>query len=148
MLGGIEIPHDRGLEGHSDADVLLHAICDALLGAAGCGDIGQHFPSDDPLWKDASSLELLRRTGRIVARVGYQAANLDAVVIAEAPRLEPHRERMRRAIAEATGLPVAAINVKATTNERLGAIGRSEGIAAYAVALLMRTQDARHRTRV
>jgi 2-C-methyl-D-erythritol 2,4-cyclodiphosphate synthase len=138
MLGGVEIPHDRGLDGHSDADALLHAICDALLGAAGCGDIGQHFPSSDPAWKDASSLKLLRRVRQVVAQAGYQVGNVDAVVIAQEPRIEPHRERMRGTIATALGVSPSAVNVKATTNERLGAIGRGEGIAAYAVALLVR----------
>jgi len=135
-LGGVEIPHGRGLDGHSDADALLHAICDALLGAAGLGDIGRHFPSSDPSLKGIASVELLRRTQQMIVRAGYRVSNIDAVVIAEEPRLGPYQERMCAVIASAADVPVSSVNVKVTSNERMGAIGRAEGIAAYAVVLL------------
>jgi len=144
-LGGVEIPHERGLEGHSDADALLHAICDALLGAAGLGDIGRHFPGSDPSLRGIASAELLRGTQRLIVRAGYRVSNIDAVVIAEEPRLGLHQERMRAAIASAAEVPASSVNVKVTSNERMGAIGRAEGIAAYAVALIVRTQDARRK---
>lgn len=130
VLGGVEIPHERGLEGHSDADVLAHAVIDALLGASGGGDIGRRFPDDDDAWRDADSIELLRT---VVAELGGRAVNVDATVICEEPRLGPHREAIERSLAAAVGAPVA---VKATTNEGMGAIGRGEGIAAIAVALV------------
>ncbi len=129
ILGGIKIPHELGLDGHSDADVLTHAITDAVLGAAGAGDIGAHFPPDEERWRDADSIELLRT---VVGRLDGRVVNVDATVICERPRLGPHRERMERRLSDALGAPAA---VKATTNEGLGAIGRGEGIAAIAVAL-------------
>ncbi len=130
VLGGVEIPHDVGLEGHSDADVVAHAITDAVLGAAGLGDIGTHFPPSDERWRDADSLELLRTA---VAMAPGWVANVDATVICERPRLGDYRDEMERLIGDATGSPVS---VKATTNEGMGWIGRGEGIACIAVALL------------
>jgi 2-C-methyl-D-erythritol 2,4-cyclodiphosphate synthase len=136
ILGGVRIEHRAGLAGHSDADVLSHAIIDALLGAAALGDIGRHFPSFDARWRDANSLDLLRRTLAIISNAGCRPANIDATVIAEAPRLEPHIEAMRAALAGALQIPVEALSVKATTTNGLGAIGRGEGISALAIALL------------
>lgn len=136
VLGGVTIAHEAGLAGHSDADVLAHALIDALLGAAALGDIGRHFPPDDPSYRDANSLDLLRRTVELVAKAGYRAVNIDATVIAEAPKLSPHIDAMRAALAGALGLDVGAVSVKATSSERLGPVGRGEGIAALAVALL------------
>ncbi|MGB6895264.1 MAG: 2-C-methyl-D-erythritol 2,4-cyclodiphosphate synthase [Dehalococcoidia bacterium] len=136
MLGGVEVPHEAGLAGHSDADVLLHAIMDALLGAAALGDIGQHFPSDDPRYEGADSRDLLRRVAAMVREAGHAVANIDATVIAERPRIAPHVEAMRRAVAGAASVDVERVSVKATTTDHLGAIGRGEGIAALAVALL------------
>jgi 2-C-methyl-D-erythritol 2,4-cyclodiphosphate synthase len=136
ILGGIELPGETGLAGHSDADVLLHAVIDALLGAAGLGDIGQHFPSDNARWKDASSLDLLARTLALVREAGFETGNVDVTVIAEQPRLAPHIPQMRAGISEALGVEPSRINVKATTNEGIGAIGKGEGIAAMAVALV------------
>ena len=136
VLGGVTIPHEAGLAGHSDADVLAHALIDALLGAAALGDIGQHFPPDDPSYRDANSLDLLRRAVELVAKAGYRAVNVDATVIAEAPKLSPHIDAMRAALADALGLDVGAVSVKATSSERLGPVGRGEGIAALATALL------------
>lgn len=133
VLGGVTIPHDRGLDGHSDADVLLHAIADAVLGAAALGDIGQHFPPGDATWKDADSRELLRRAVELVTGAGWSLINVDATIIAEAPKINPHSAAMRLEIREVTGLPIDAISVKATTNEGLGFVGREEGIAAIAV---------------
>ena len=138
MLGGVEIPHPRGLDGHSDADVLLHALGDALLGAAGLGDLGTHFPPSDPRWKGADSGELLRRIVIEVKNEGWLVGNCDMTVIAEEPRLLPHRERIRARVAELLGVAPGAVGLKATTNERLGALGRAEGIAALAVVLLRR----------
>ena len=136
VLGGVTIPHEAGLAGHSDADVLAHALIDALLGAAALGDIGRHFPPDDPSYRDANSLDLLRRAVELVAKAGYRAVNVDATVIAEAPKLSPHIDAMRAALAGALSLDVGAVSVKATSSERLGPVGRGEGIAALAVALL------------
>ena len=136
ILGGVEVPFELGLEGHSDADVLLHAICDALLGAAALGDIGQHFPPGDPAYKDISSLVLLERVRELLAQAGYRPLQLDSVVIAEAPKLAPYIGEMRERIAGALGLPVGTVSVKATTCEGLGPLGRGEGIAAWAVALI------------
>jgi 2-C-methyl-D-erythritol 2,4-cyclodiphosphate synthase len=131
ILGGVAIDHDLGLTGHSDADVLTHAIIDALLGAAALGDIGQHFPDTDERWRDADSLQLLRAvTGMLAAPV----VNVDATVVCEAPKLEPFREAMRGALAEALGLSLGAVNVKFTTGEGMGFVGRGEGVAAIAVA--------------
>lgn len=137
VLGGVEIPFPRGLAGHSDADVLVHAMMDALLGAAGLGDIGFHFPPGDPAYRGADSLALLARVGLLIASAGWRPAHLDSTVIAEAPRLAPHIAEMRRRIAAALQIPEAAVSVKATTAEGLGALGRGEGIAAYAVATLV-----------
>lgn len=138
VLGGVEIPYGRGLLGHSDADVLLHAIADALLGAAALGDIGQHFPPSDPGLKDADSLTLLERANRLIEDAGFRVGNVDATLIAEAPRMLPHIPLMRRRIAAALGAAEEVVSVKATTNERLGFIGRGEGIAALAIATIHR----------
>jgi 2-C-methyl-D-erythritol 4-phosphate cytidylyltransferase/2-C-methyl-D-erythritol 2,4-cyclodiphosphate synthase len=134
MLGGVEIPHPRGLLGHSDADVIVHAVMDALLGAAGCGDIGHHFPPTDPAYRDANSLALLAKVRTLLSDGGWRPVHVDVVVLAEAPRLAPHVAAMRAAIGGALDLPAGSVNVKATTMEGLGAIGREEGIAAQAVA--------------
>ncbi len=136
LLGGVAIPAERGLGGHSDADVLLHAIIDALLGAAGLGDIGQHFPADDPAYRGANSLELLASALALITKAGLAVESVDATVIAERPRLAPHLAAMRERIAATLGAPPDRVNVKATTNEGIGALGRGEGIAAMAVALL------------
>jgi 2-C-methyl-D-erythritol 2,4-cyclodiphosphate synthase len=132
------IPFDLGLGGHSDADVLLHAIADALLGAAALGDLGRHFPNTDPRYRDASSVQLLESVVDLVGEQGYRVANIDAVVIAEAPMLAPFVSGMRTTIGKALRLSEAAVSVKATTHERLGSLGRGEGIAAQAVCLLER----------
>ena len=134
ILGGIEIPHDRGLEGHSDADVLSHAIADAVLGAIGEQDIGHHFPNTDPSIRGISSLEILEKAANLARSRGARINSIDATVIAEAPKIAPHVFPMRERIAAALGLPAARVAVKATTNEGLGTIGRGEGIAAMAVA--------------
>ena len=136
VIGGVDIPHHLGLAGHSDADVLLHAVCDALLGAAGLGDIGRHFPDSDPAYKGIDSRKLLRETMRLVALKGFHVANLDATIIAQAPRMAPHIPQMEANIAADLGLGPDCVNVKATTTERLGYTGRGEGIAAQAVCLL------------
>lgn len=136
ILGGVEIPHPRGLEGHSDADVLLHAICDALLGAAALGDIGVHFPPGDPAYAGISSLELLRRVRGLLSDAGFVPLQVDATVVAQAPRIAPYVPTMRERIAGALGIPLEKASVKATTPERMGALGREEGIAAWAVALI------------
>jgi 2-C-methyl-D-erythritol 2,4-cyclodiphosphate synthase len=133
----VEIPHERGLLGHSDADVLAHAIMDALLGAIADGDIGQHFPDSDARWKDASSMEMLRLVVSRLRTHGWQVCNVDSTVLAEAPRLAPHLPRMRTCLAQALGVDVMHVSVKATTNEGLGAIGRREGISAMAVATVV-----------
>lgn len=137
VLGGVEFDFPRGLLGHSDADVLLHAVCDALLGAAGEGDIGRHFPDTDPSWKGISSLKLLAQVGELLAKKGWSVANIDATVTAEAPRLAPRIEEMREKIAAALSLKPAAVNVKAGSNEGLDAVGRGEAIAAFAVAAVV-----------
>jgi 2-C-methyl-D-erythritol 2,4-cyclodiphosphate synthase len=136
IIGGVNIPHPTGLLGHSDADVLLHAICDALLGAAAMGDIGQHFPDSDARYKGINSRELLRHVARLVAEKGWVVGNIDATIIAEAPRMSPHVAKMAANIAEDVGINVRAVNVKATTTEKLGFTGRGEGIAAQAICLL------------
>ncbi len=136
VLGGVRIDYDSGLVGHSDADVLTHAVIDALLGALALGDIGQHFPSDDSRYRDANSLDLLRRAVGMVADAGYSVGNIDATIVAEQPKLAPHIDAMRSALGKALGVEIGAVSVKATTADRLGAIGRGEGIAAQAVALL------------
>jgi len=136
MLGGVRIAHDRGLVAHSDGDVLLHALCDALLGAAGLGDIGQHFPDSDPAYRGAASATLLASTLGKVAAAGLRLVNADLTLIGEAPRIAPHREAIRAALARALGVEATRVNVKATTTERLGFLGRGEGLAAEAVVLL------------
>ena len=136
VMGGVEIPHARGLLGHSDADVLLHAICDALLGAAGLGDIGQHYPDSSPQYADVDSRVLLRSTAGKLKELKFRVVNIDATIVAEAPRMAPHIPRMIGNIAADLGVAPSAINVKATTTERLGFVGRDEGIAAMAVALI------------
>src|SRR5437762_602996 len=134
VLGGIEIPYSRGLEGHSDADVLSHAIADALLGAIGAGDIGQHFPDTDESIRGISSIEILKRVNELLAQTSARVVNIDATLLAEEPKFAPHVEAMQKVIADALGTSDSNISVKATTNERLGPIGRGEGIAAMAVA--------------
>ena len=136
VLGGVAIEHPTGLAGHSDGDVLLHALMDALLGAANLGDLGRHFPSDDPAFAGASSLGLLKRVGALIREAGFAVASLDATVIAQAPRLVPHIGAMRDAIAGALGIESGRISVKATTNDGLGVVGSGEAIAALAIALL------------
>ena len=137
IMGGMEIPHERGLLGHSDADVLTHAIMDALLGAIADGDIGQHFPPSDACWKDANSIGLLRLVVTRLHTQGWRVGNIDATVLAEAPRLAPHIPGMRTCLAEALGVDTMQVSVKATTTEGLGAMGRREGISAMAVATVI-----------
>lgn len=139
IIGGVDIPHDKGLDGHSDADVLLHAICDALLGAAALGDIGKHFPPSDNRYKGIDSRQLLRQVVALLKDKGYVVGNIDATVICEQPKLSPYTQTMRNYIAIDCGVEVDAVNVKATTTERLGFTGRGEGIAAEAVCLLEKT---------
>ncbi len=138
FLGGVQIPYEKGLEGHSDADVLLHAICDSLLGAAALRDIGSHFSNEDPTWKNVSSLVLLEKTWELVQKQGLQLGNIDATVIAEAPKINPHIETMQSAISKILNCESHQISIKATTNEKMGFIGRKEGIAAIAVTLLFK----------
>ena len=139
IVGGVDIPHEKGLLGHSDADVLLHALCDAILGALGAGDIGKHFPDSDPAYKGADSLELLRQVVALARQQGFEVSNCDATVIAQRPRLAPHIPQMKSNIAERCGIDPGAVNVKATTTEELGFEGREEGISAHAVVLLKPT---------
>lgn len=141
VLGGVTIAHPRGLDGHSDADVLLHAICDAVLGALGAGDIGTHFPDTDTAFKDADSRGLLRRVCQQARAAGYVLGNLDATLIAQAPKLAPHTAQMVTNIAADCGVGREQVNVKATTTDHLGCIGRAEGIAALATALLVRAEN-------
>lgn len=136
VLGGVTIPHDRGLEGWSDADAVAHALTDAILGASGLGDIGQMFPPDNPKWKDASSLDLLKRASIKAAEVGFSLVHADITIIAEEPRLAPHTDAMREKLGEASISGFSNVSVKAKTNEGMGFIGRGEGIAVIAVALL------------
>lgn len=136
ILGGVEIPHSKGLLGHSDADVLLHAICDALLGAAALGDIGRHFPDSDCQYKDINSLLLLERVGQILKEESYAVINIDSTIVAQEPRLASYIDEMRANIAKTLGLAVKQVNVKATTTEQLGFEGRKEGISAQAIALI------------
>jgi 2-C-methyl-D-erythritol 2,4-cyclodiphosphate synthase len=138
IIGGVAIAHEKGLDGHSDADVLLHAIIDALLGAAALGDIGRHFPDTDSEFKDADSRILLREAARRVRHAGYEAVNIDCTIIAQAPKMAPHVAAMAENIAADCGIAVGCVNVKAKTTERLGFTGRGEGIAAEAVALLQK----------
>lgn len=137
IIGGVDIAYEKGLLGHSDADVLLHAICDALLGAAALGDIGKHFADTDAKYKNIDSRILLREVSRLITNAGYRIGNIDATIIAQAPRMAPHISTMVVNIASDLGVPMNAVNVKATTTEKLGFAGRSEGIAADAVALLL-----------
>jgi 2-C-methyl-D-erythritol 2,4-cyclodiphosphate synthase len=136
ILGGVEIPYEKGLLGHSDADVLLHSIMDALLGAAALGDIGKHFPDTDPAYKGADSVKLLEHVGRLIREAGYSIENIDATIIAQRPKMRPHIDTMRRNIKEALGIELDQINVKATTEEGLGFTGSEEGISAQAICLL------------
>ena len=136
VLGGVTIPYEKGLLGHSDADVLLHAISDALLGAAALGDIGKHFPDTDECYKDADSLVLLSAVGQILSNAGYKPSNIDATVIAQAPKLAPHIQMMRENIAKALNIDYGAVSVKATTEEHLGFTGNGEGISAHAVCII------------
>ena len=136
ILGGVTVPYERGLAGHSDADVLAHAVADALLGAARAGDIGTLFPDTDPAYEGADSLVLLARVAELVREKGFEIEDVDATVAAQAPKLAPHRDTMRENLARAMGLPVEHVGVKATTTEHLGFVGRKEGIEAFAVALL------------
>ena len=136
ILGGVEIPYEKGLLGHSDADVLVHAVMDALLGAAALGDIGGHFPDSDPRYEGADSLALLREVCRILREAGFEPGNVDATIVAQAPKLAPHIPTMRRNIAAAMGLDTSCVSVKATTEERLGFTGEGLGIAAQAAALI------------
>jgi len=136
FLGGCEIPYEKGLKGHSDADVLCHAIMDALLGAAATGDIGLHFPDSDEKWKNASSVELLKRVVSIIMKKGFKPVNVDSTVLAEAPKLKNYIPAMRQKLAEAVGVSIERISVKATTMEGMGAVGRKEGIAAMAVVTI------------
>ena len=136
VLGGVEIPHEKGTVGHSDADVLLHAICDALLGALALGDIGTHFPDTDPAYRGIASTELLKRTMELVRSHGYVVGNLDSTLCLQAPKIAPHIPSMRRHIAAALGVDPGQVSVKATTEEKLGFTGREEGVSAYAVVLL------------
>ena len=142
ILGGVEIPHTMGLEGHSDADVLAHAIADAVLGAIGERDIGQHFPNTDESIRGISSLEILRKVATLVLERGGRVLNIDATLIAEAPKISPHVSQMRENLAAALQVPVVRVGVKATTNERMGFIGRAEGIAAMAVASVTLPESA------
>lgn len=144
ILGGVKIPYEKGLLGHSDADVLLHAIMDALLGAAALGDIGTHFPDTDPAYRGISSLELLRHVGKLLEEHFYIIGNIDATVIAQAPKLLPYREQMRKNIADALHISVEQVNVKATTEEGLGFTGIGEGISSQAVALLETVENYRY----
>jgi 2-C-methyl-D-erythritol 2,4-cyclodiphosphate synthase len=142
IIGGVEIPHPFGLAGHSDADVLLHAICDALLGAAGLGDIGRHFPDNDPRFKGIDSRELLRDVAKRIKDLGWRTVNVDATIIAQAPKMAPHIGQMVANIAADLGIEPGCVNVKATTTEKLGFTGRGEGIAAEAVCLMMKASTS------
>ncbi|WP_041971055.1 2-C-methyl-D-erythritol 2,4-cyclodiphosphate synthase [Geobacter sp. OR-1] len=138
IIGGVDIPWEKGLLGHSDADVLLHAISDAILGAIAEGDIGKHFPDTDPRYKGADSLKLLEHVGKLAEAKGYQLGNVDATIVAQSPKMAPHIQLMRENIARALNSVVDQVNVKATTTEELGFCGRGEGIASYAVALMLK----------
>jgi len=138
ILGGVTIPHSLGLLGHSDADVLTHAIMDALLGALAMGDIGHYFPPSDPQWKGADSLVLLKQVLSLIQSQGWNIGNLDSTIVAEQPKLKPHLKSMRSTLAQTMAIEMEQISIKATTNEKLGAVGREEGICAYAVVLLVK----------
>lgn len=142
VLGGVEIPHTHGLLGHSDADVLLHAVCDAILGAIGEGDIGRHFPNTDPRWKDCPSVVFVRECVAMASAAGYRVANIDTVILAEQPKIGPHVAAMRAVIARELGVDEGMVGIKATTMETMGCIGREEGMVAQAVVLLERTDGA------
>lgn len=141
ILGGVEIPHTKGLLGHSDADVLLHAICDAMLGALALGDIGMHFPNSDEKYKDADSKKLLKHVDELIHANGYEVSNIDSTVLLQHPKLSPYVNEMRRAIADIVNLSVSQISIKATTTESLGFVGREEGCAAHAVVLLSKNEN-------
>ena len=141
VLGGVEIPCERGLEGHSDGDVLLHAVASALLGAMGAGDLGRHFPSSDPALKGVASREILARVAAMLATAGFAVGNVDATLIAQAPRLGPQREKMEGAIADVLGVAPERVNVQVTSTDQQGFVGREEGIAALAVALITELED-------
>ena len=136
IIGGVEIPSEAGLFGHSDADVLLHAVCDSLLGAAALGDIGKHFPDTDPAYKNINSLFLLKKVGELISEGGYKICNIDATIIAQSPKMSPYIQKMRENIAEALNIDVSLVSVKATTEEGLGFSGRKEGISAHSVCLI------------
>lgn len=140
ILGGVEVPHEKGLDGHSDADVLIHAIMDAMLGAAALGDIGQHFPDTDEAYRGISSIKLLRHTTALLEQNGYDVINIDSIITAQRPKLMTYLPQMRENIAEAAGMDAEAVSVKATTTERLGFEGREEGISAWAVVLIERKE--------
>lgn len=139
VLGGVRIPHERGVVAHSDGDVVIHALCDAILGALALGDIGQHFPPSDPQWKDADSRAFLRQCNRLIGERGWRVGNVDATVICERPKVGPHAAAMREALSADLGIGVDAVSIKATTSEKLGFTGRGEGIAAQAVVLLVQS---------
>ncbi|HLU22569.1 MAG TPA: 2-C-methyl-D-erythritol 2,4-cyclodiphosphate synthase [Bacillaceae bacterium] len=141
IIGGIEIPYEKGLIGHSDADVLLHTVADACLGAIGEGDIGRHFPDTDPNFKDADSAKLLQHVWKLVRNKGYKLVNIDCIVMAQKPKMAPHIEKMQERIAELLEAGMEQVNVKATTTERLGFVGREEGIASQAVVLLQKENE-------
>ena len=141
ILGGVDIPWEKGLLGHSDADVLIHAVMDALLGAAALGDIGKHFPDTDPAYKELSSIKLLVHVAELLRKQEYAVGNIDATVIAQKPKMAPHIPQMRKNMADALGIPESKINIKATTEEGLGFTGRGEGIASQAICLLIEKQD-------
>ncbi|MBQ9354490.1 MAG: 2-C-methyl-D-erythritol 2,4-cyclodiphosphate synthase [Clostridia bacterium] len=136
IIGGVEIPFEAGLLGHSDADVLLHAVCDSLLGAAALGDIGKHFPDTDPAYKNINSLFLLKKVGELISEGGYKICNIDATIIAQSPKMSPYIQKMRENIAETLNIDVSLVSVKATTEEGLGFSGRKEGISAHSVCLI------------
>ncbi len=136
ILGGVTVPHEKGLKGHSDADVLVHAVCDAMLGAAGLGDIGEHFPDTDPRFKGISSILLMEQCRELLSQQQWRVGNMDTTIFAQAPKLSPFKKEMARNLAAAAGVPVDRVNIKATTTEGLGFEGRGEGIAAHAVVLL------------
>jgi 2-C-methyl-D-erythritol 2,4-cyclodiphosphate synthase len=143
VVGGVSIPYERGLEGHSDGDVLLHAIADALLGALGAGDLGRHFPSSDESLRGIASVEILSRVMGMVRERGFQVVNVDATVVAQAPRLASHQDAMEAVVAEALGVPADAVNLKVTSTDRLGAVGRGEGMAATAAVLVRSAEGER-----
>ena len=140
IIGGVEIPSEKGLEGHSDADVLLHAICDAMLGALALGDIGIHFPNSDAKWKDADSAILLKHVNKLIQSKGYGLGNLDCVLAMEKPKISPHVEKIKKRISEILDTDIDQISVKATTTEKLGFVGRSEGVASFATVLLIKKE--------